>query len=119
MTTASLPVTRRGYVGRHRLERGRTGSDPAGRRQIPTPVGPDYNPLHPATRVALAPHHWADRHLSAAVDERTGLMPRITDTDTAEAALSEVREVAADVQRWIANGCPIDDQTTDAPKDPA
>ncbi|MEU6387647.1 hypothetical protein ABZ847_29285 [Streptomyces bauhiniae] len=83
--TAATP-DRRHYAGRHH-----TGPaelrDPAGRLQIATPVGPEYSPLRPADRVALAPHHWADdtRWLSApGEEERTGRLD--TDAVRAQAA---------------------------------
>ncbi|MEU4777498.1 hypothetical protein [Micromonospora sp. NPDC023633] len=81
------------YIGRHRAgRREKRGTH----HQVAEPVSADWSPLHPADRQALAPHHWADRHLPAGVDERTGridtaavlaeLRSDLTDTDTTQGA---------------------------------
>ncbi|TCB97553.1 hypothetical protein E0H26_11585 [Micromonospora zingiberis] len=57
LTGRNQPTDR--YVGRHRAD-------------TIQPVTADWSPLHPADRQALAPHHYADRHLPAGPDERTG-----------------------------------------------
>lgn len=38
------------------------------------PVGPDYTPVTPAVRQANAPTYYADRHLPAGPDDRTGVL---------------------------------------------
>lgn len=70
------------YIGRHRADK---HEQRGARHQVAEPVPGDWSPLHPADRQALAPHHWADRHLPAGVDERTGRI------DTA-AVLAELRD---------------------------
>jgi hypothetical protein len=83
-TTRTTPaVNRRAYTGRHRPG---PYLDRDNQRFAFPPAAPNYNPLHPADRTALAPHHWADRHLPAGPDERTAHMRR---DDLAKAAALE------------------------------
>lgn len=126
----AAPTDRRKYTGRHRPGPYR---DRAGRPIAHPPVAPNHNPLHPADRIRMAPRYWADpdRHLPAPEGERTGRMD--TDVVLAERAqqhaepaadrgqvLADIRdaittpaEVLDALDRWVDNGCPIDDQTTD------
>lgn len=54
-----------------------------GRRQIPAHLrrAADWSPLAPAVRQANARRYYADRVLPAGVDDRTGLLPAITDRE--------------------------------------
>ncbi|MDG4798955.1 hypothetical protein [Micromonospora sp. WMMD980] len=104
------------YTGRHR-------------RGAVVPAPADYNPLAPADRQALAPHHWADRALPAGPDERTGRIdptvvqalrqPTPVDQDRTQ-ILADIRagantppEVLASLNAWKAAGCPMTDETGD------
>ncbi|MEV4384372.1 hypothetical protein AB0J68_01385 [Micromonospora sp. NPDC049580] len=127
-TTGTEPA-RQG--GRHRWNKGGP-VDAVGRRIITNPVSVDYNPLRPADRTALAPHHWADpnRYLPAPEMERTGRMDTTAVLDERQPAgpeqpanrglvlammrdeLTSPPEILAAMEQWVVNGCPTTDETT-------
>jgi len=129
-TTPTTPTDRRKYTGRHRPGPYR---DRAGQPITHPPVDPAYNPLHPADRIRMAPRYWADpdRHLPAPEGERTAHMDTTAvlaeraqqHTEPAadrgqvladiRAAVTTPAEVLDALDRWVEDGCPINDQTTE------
>lgn len=124
-TTGTPAVAKPRQGGRHRWDKGGPVID--GRKQITTPVDADYNPLHPADRTALAPHHWADpdRYLPAPEMERTGRMNTTAVLDQRQPAtpvdrgsvLAEMRDQLSDpaavvAEIFTAAGCPVPETTT-------
>jgi hypothetical protein len=71
-------------VGKHRATDDATPE--GGWRQIPPHLrqAADWSPLAPAVRQANAGTHYADRHLPAGVDDRTGLLILPPDIDLRE-----------------------------------
>ena len=106
------PTTNTPYTGRHRWNRGGP-TTPDGRRQITNTVDPSHRLTPAATQLATRTR----QPIHADIDQDTGLLaPRdITPTGawTRTAAVTTPAEVLDALDRWVEDGCPINDQTTE------